>query len=264
MKTKYYLNLLVYPALQILFLALAMYFVKTNWMLALIMVVLSAIFMSFSLHITYHHHVHFKPKSARLQRLLDFVITAILGLPFHFYQFQHLNHHTYNNEVEDVTSTYQRIGESTRPRGFFAYNFLWFLNLGNLKNHISKAIQDGYFSESDSRKMRQESWVNLIVIVGLLLIGWQYALLFGIVFYLGWSMIALQNYGQHLPTSKHQIAFSYYGDFYNSIFMNNGLHYEHHLFPGQNYWELKPTPEPDRTNKWFHLIDGIRYIFSKS
>ncbi len=111
--------------------------------------------------------------------------------------------------------------------------------------------------------MRKEGFVNLAFIVGLFYMDWRYAVLFGIMFYLGWSMIALHNYGQHLPTEKHQIAYSYYGKYYNWLFMNNGLHYEHHIHPGARYWDLKVDRQPERTNKQSHLLDGFRFALGR-
>ena len=127
-----------------------------------------------------------------------------------------------------------------------------------------QAEKDGYFTQEDNQKMRRESLINLLVFVALFMIDWRYGLVFGTMFYLGWSLIALHNYGQHLPTKKHFVAYSYYGGLYNFLFMNNGLHYEHHIYPGQNYWELQEEKESAGLNKWIHLFDGIRYIFVKS
>ncbi len=259
MNVGYKLNLLVYPVLQIFFFAGAMFFGTAHWVVLILFVFMAAIFMSLSLHISFHHHVHHQPKNKLLKRLIDFIITINLGLPFHFYRLQHLNHHKYNNEVGDMTSTYEEVDNITNPKPFFKYVFLWFLNPEKLQTHIRNAIVEGYFSEMDHRKMIQESFINLLVLIVLFYFYWVYALLYGVMFYLGWSFIALHNYGQHLPTEKHQMAFSYYGKLYNRLFMNNGLHYEHHIYPQVGYWDLKVEKDIMRTNKYPHPVDGILF-----
>ncbi len=263
MKIYYHLNLLLYPALQVSCFVLAAYFVKTNLLYTGLFIFLAAFFMSFSLHISYHHHVHFKPQSKTLNRLVDFLISLVLGLPFHFYKLQHLNHHKYNNEVEDMTSTYIIKDDKTVAKAFIPYVFFWFLNIGGFKKQKEKAIKDRYFTPKDHKKMIAEGLLNILFIMVLFYINWTYGILFGVMFYLGWSMIALHNYGQHLPGKQHQIAYSYYGKFYNRIFMNNGLHYEHHIYPGLEYWDLKEDALPERTNKKSHLLDGFRFAFSR-
>lgn len=260
---KYKINLLVYPFLQAFFLILSLYFVKTNMMYAGVSIILAALFMSFSLHITYHHHVHHKPKAKGLNYGLDYIISMLLGMPFHFYKLQHLNHHKHNNEIGDMTSTYQKSGNEVKAKPFFSYVLFWFLNTGDFNAYKEQAIIDGYFTKKDNSKMAIEGGFNLVVISSLFIMDWRYGILFGVMFYLGWSMIALHNYGQHLPTKQHQVAYSYYGKLYNFFFMNNGLHYEHHLYPQLSYWELKKDSQPERTNKWSHLLDGIRFIFKK-
>ena len=260
---KYKINLLVYPFLQAFFLVMACYLVKTNVVYAGVAIFLAALFMSFSLHISYHHHVHHKPKIKGLNYGLNYIISILLGLPFHFYKLQHLNHHKYNNEIGDMTSTYTEVGDEVKAKPFLGYVLFWFLNTGNLKAYKKQAITDDYFTESDNKKMGIEGGLNLVVIASLFMLDWRYGILFGVMFYFGWSMIALHNYGQHLPTQQHQIAYSYYGKLYNFLFMNNGLHYEHHLYPQLSYWDLKKDKAPERTNKWSHLLDGIRFFFQK-
>ena len=259
---KYKLNLLLYPFGQAFFLVLACYFVKTNILYAGISAGVAAFFMSFSLHISYHHHVHHKSQTQWFDLSLDYVASMLLGLPFHFYKLQHLNHHKYNNEIGDMTSTYEEKDKEVKAKSLLPYILLWFLNTGDFNKYKTQATTDGYFSAQDDKKMKREGLLNLLVISGLFYLDWRYAILFGLMFYLGWSMIALHNYSQHLPTQKHQIAFSYYGKWYNWLFMNNGLHYEHHQYPQLPYWDLKTDKATERTNKWSHIWDGIRYFFT--
>ncbi|HFB99405.1 MAG TPA: hypothetical protein ENJ53_01240, partial [Phaeodactylibacter sp.] len=234
----YKINLFIYPFLQIFCFAMAWYFVKTSWLFSAGFIFLAALSMSFSLHITYHHHVHHSTGWRWLDRFFDFLITLFLGLPFHFYKLQHINHHQFDNKLGDITSTYIQKNGQRVARKIIPYIFLWILDGWRIEKYKQQAMANGYFSVAENRKMKMEVVLNLIFIIGLFYWDWRAGCLFGAMFYLGWSMIALHNYGQHLPTPKHQIAFSYYGKLYNAIFMNNGLHYEHHLRPSLSYWDL--------------------------
>lgn len=227
------------------------------------MIVLAAIMLSFSLHITYHYHVHHKPENKALDRFIDYMITGLLGISFQNYQIQHFMHHKYDNKKGDITSTFVFEGETKKPIPLYSYTFFWFLGLRKYRPFLKKAKIDGFLNPRVANKMNYEHVLNFLVIVILFVIDWKYGVLFGIMIYVGWFFIALHNYGQHLPEDK-EIAkgYSYYGKWYNLLFMNNGLHYEHHDKPMIHYWDLKDTGKKETRTKFFHLWEPIRFVFT--
>lgn len=254
-KTAYTIKLLSYPILQLVSLLLSFYMLDRNMLLAMVFLFLAIVFMNFSLHISYHFHVHHKSKNKFLNRLKDFYATIHLGMPFHLYQMQHLNHHLYNNEIGDFTSTYMQIGDAVQAKPLWRYVLLFWVSDGR-KNQFKIAKNQGYLSQPDRLKIRWEGIFNLIILGLICYWDWHYTIVFGIMIYFGWSLIALHNYGQHLPVEKQGIlGFSYYGKIYNWLFLNNGLHYEHHRQPATHYWDLKNIKNKAGHNDHIHLID---------
>ena len=58
-------------------------------------------------------------------------------------------------------------------------------------------------------------------------------LLYVSLIYLGWALISLHNFGQHLPRDYGTLyrTTSFQAPWYNRAFFNNGLHFEHHRRP---------------------------------
>ena len=204
----------------------------------IILILISALFLSFSLHVTVHHFVHFKPKNKRLARLGELFFTTILGLPYHLYEFQHYNHHRYHNQLEDFTTTWQLKNGKTRPKSFFKYSFLWFLSAKG-KENIQTALKDGDTSPKKLKKLKIEIVLLLLLYISLAFLSPTGLLVYFINFYLGWCFCAIINYGQHLPIKYGSTkAYSYNGRIYNFLTFNNGLHFEHHSDPGKKPNEL--------------------------
>jgi fatty acid desaturase len=125
---------------------------------------------------------------------------------------------------------------------------------------LKDAAQEGYFKQSHRDKMRHEAVAILAVVILLASLDWRYVTLYYGVFYLGWSLINMHNYGQHLPRERQlELGNSFYGRLYNRVFVNNGLHYEHHKEPNIPYWELAELPSENTRNAWPHTVDGIRF-----
>jgi len=229
----------IFPLLQISFFIGAISIYKENLILALVLWLVSTLFMNFSLHIVVHHYVHFRFKSKWIDRVFELFYTLIICMPFNFYRMQHFNHHRYNNLIGDFTSTWKQEKEGIVPSKYFNYSFLWFLG-GSVKKWIIQAKSDGDLSEERQTKMKNE-FVFLMLFYGLILYVYPViALAYGGLFYFGLSLIATTNYGQHLPLVYGQtVGHSYYNKFYNWLFFNNGLHHEHHSHPNLDYPELK-------------------------
>lgn len=262
----YKLQLSIYPLLQGLFMVLSFNSVVRGKIgYTLIFIFITSIMMAYALHISYHHHVHHRPKNQTLARIMDIIISILIGSPFHNYQIQHWIHHKYDNGLKDLTTTYALKNGKKVAKPFFKYIFLWFLNLKPRNQFKSIAEKEGFYNESIDKKIKFERLVNLLFFVMLLVINYRFALLFIIMIYAGWSFISLINYGQHLPeTVKEHKGYSYYKKWYNQLFINNGLHYEHHKKPSLIYWDLEKKEQEAGKNIWPQIIDGVRFIFKKN
>lgn len=234
------LGLHIFPLIQISCFVLAILMLEQNWLWSILLIFLAAIFLNFTLHITIHHYVHFKFKNKVLDTFFSFLYSAILVLPYNFYRMQHLNHHRFDNRIGDLTSTWKVVDQKIVAKNFMGYSFFWFIN-GASANGIKSSIENGDLTQSEFTKIKLQFLFILAIYTLLILLNPLAALAYGILFYLGWSMIAITNYGQHLPIKYDQpIAYSYSNKFYNALFFNNGLHLEHHEKPWLNYDELKP------------------------
>lgn len=258
----YRINLITYPVVQVLTFYLAChYLVHNELLLASALIFVCGLFLSFSLHISFHYHVHHKPNNLLFRRILDLLISVLLGFPFHFYQIQHFIHHKYDNGIEDFTSTYKMENGLLVPKSILSYSLLWFTQINRRSKFSEKATSLGFLNKKIRRKIAGESLFTLFCLVCLFTIKPFYVIAYIVMIYLGWVFIALHNYGQHLPDSQlSKIGYSYYGKFYNYLFLNNGLHYEHHDKPGIKYWDLKEDKNNAGLNKWIHLFDPFRKL----
>lgn len=248
----YKLALHIFPILQTFCFITALFLQESHFTYSLLLLFCTALFLNFSLHITIHHFVHFTPKNKVIRVLLELIYSILLALPYSFYRMQHFNHHRYNNKIGDFTSTWEKKKDIIYAKPFFKYTFLWFLN-GSMKALFHKAISDGDLNTREKTKIRVQFLLILAMCFILIILNPLYALAYVLMFYIGWSLIALTNYGQHLPVEYDSTpAYSYHNSFYNSIFFNNGLHLEHHLEPHLNYPDLKPMKQSKIA--WPHLI----------
>ncbi len=235
-----------------------------NPYLALILVIVSALALSFSLHITYHYHVHFKTKTKALDRFIDFLYSILTGLPFHFYYLLHINHHVYNNEIGDFTSTITRNDGNIQNKNIFTYGLFWFKASRKPREMMQSGINEKYFSEELRKKTKYELLVIILFEILIGIYSWKLLLMYFALIYFGWMFISFHNYGQHLPIKQGiDIGNSYYNAFYNYIFVNNGLHYEHHKYPETPYWELANEKDENLNNKLPHLFDGFRFLLNQ-
>lgn len=237
------ISLYLIPALEVVFLTAAISVFPSQPLSAIVLVVLAAFAMCFALHMSYHEVAH-RSGNWRAWRQLGtgLLLTPLLGVAFHGYRISHWNHHRYNNGLEDFTSTWKNENGQPTPRNLFLYCISWPEVFTYAPLLIKKAINDGDAGHRDLWWCRAET---------LLLIGWLVFLywlsptalyLYLALIYIGWSLISLHNFGQHLPTNYESPlrTTSYTAAWYNRIFFNNGLHYEHHRRPGVPIAKLQP------------------------
>lgn len=229
----------IFPLLEMSFLLMSFYLFQTHLFLSVCFVLVAALFLNFSLHITVHHYVHFKVKNQFIDRFVVYTYSIFLGLPYSLYRAQHFNHHRYNNSLDDVTSTWTLKKGKTIPKNFIGYSFFWFVRKPDIL-FTNELIADGKLDATIKIKILLESGLIGATYTMLIWINPFFALYYLALTYVGWTLIAITNYGQHLPleygTPK---AFTYKNKIYNFFFFNNGLHYEHHENPTLNYPELE-------------------------
>jgi fatty acid desaturase len=250
-------RLLIFPFLQVVIFAGACAVMPSSYVLAGLLVLLASLFMNFSLHITYHYHVHFKRKSKGANRVIDLAITSLLGVPFHYYQMLHWNHHKYDNALGDFTSTWKQVDGVPVPKNFLFYGLLWPLN-GNVRGRrqFEIARREGYLKPRHGRAMGQEMLLVAGIYGALLYLSIPIASAYLGMVYAGWALIAMHNYGQHLPEVYGETkGNSYYNAIYNRLTLQNGLHYEHHHRPSVKYWDLTGPPRSEIAHP--HLVEGF-------
>lgn len=229
----------IYLLIEVLAFIAAIMLFPDHFVWSIILLLLSALFLNFSLHITVHHFLHFTPKNRIAKTTLELLYSVILVLPYNFYRLQHFNHHRHNNLIGDFTSTWKKKGDTIVSKSFFSYSFLWLFTIPTGQLSV-KGLQHGDIEKSHLLKMKRELALIVIVFTMLLWLSPIACLAYTILFYLGWSFVAMTNYGQHLPISYNDtLAYTYPKKWYNTLFFNNGLHYEHHENPGLDYPKLE-------------------------
>lgn len=258
------LHIWFFPLAELTFFLLALYFVNEHFWLSVLFLFTAASFMAFTLHISAHYQVHHPSKRKGINTIRELFYTLILSMPFHFYRFQHIYHHIYDNEYGDMTSTWNFHDGNRTPASFFVYCFLWPVTKKRQKEFTSQWEKDGKVIPFPKPLIKREAILILSLLVVLGLLNIWYGLFYLALFYLGWTFIAIVNYGQHLPLEgeKNAIGFSYIKLWYNKLLINNGLHFEHHKDPRIPYWELSASKKSPK-NIWPQLIDGFRMLVKK-
>lgn len=228
------LPLYLLPAAQAaLFVAAVNVFPDTP-LLALVLLLLAALALCLSLHMSYHEAAHRSSNWPQWRRFFTgLLLTPLLGMSFHGYRLSHWNHHRYNNGLRDFTSTWTRRDGVPRPKNLVWYCLSWPRVFFETPNQFKTALAEG---DADIRILIWSTAETLLQLTLLVLIG-SYSmaalLLYVNLIYVGWALISLHNYGQHPPDEYdnwYRTA-SYRADWYNRLLFNNGLHYEHHVAP---------------------------------
>ncbi len=262
---KFQLHLLLFPILELVNIILAFFnWQSTNYYASIIFVLIAAVFMNFSLHISFHYKVHHPSQNKWIEMFNGFVITALLGLPYRYYQFTHWNHHKHNNSINDFSTTWANQNDTFKRRNFWLYTiFWWYSPKFTLFKQFEIGTKEGYYTRQTQRFFVLELISNSFLLVYLIFYNWQLIIIYYLIIYIGWSFIAAHNYGQHLPVEyMGRKGYSYLNSVYNILFLNNGLHEEHHEKPGLNYWELK-SMNISNSQKYPPLIDPILFKTKK-
>jgi predicted RND superfamily exporter protein/fatty acid desaturase len=241
-KFKFTMHLLVFPALQLLvMLGLMIWPLSTIGSIALVF--LAAFLLNWNLHVSVHHLVHHPPKNLVIRYLCYLISSLMLGLPFHYYQLIHRNHHAHNNEQGDFTSTWSIQNGQLVPRPFWTYVLFWWLPQVSIGTQLKAARSAGWLSPKGWRLLGLEL-LAIFLFYGLLFLcfGWK-VLLYALLVYLGWVLISAQNYGQHLPKDVQIQTTSVHKKWYNWLTLNNGLHHEHHQKPQLTYDRLEKNQQ---------------------
>jgi fatty acid desaturase len=252
------LNILLYPLIELLCLAgMSFYAInKSAWYFVFIF--LAAFALNFALHISFHYLVHFPAKNKVLNRFLEIIVSLLSGIPFNYYRMNHWNHHRYDNSIEDFTTTWQKVNGIYKPKNIFKYSLLWFRSSDfGVREQQTKAQNDGYFTGVHKKRQQIETLILLALHICLFILDWKIAVGYLSVIYIGWVLIALHNYGQHIPDDYGRSkAISYYNSIYNLLSMNNGFHEEHHHEPQKPYWKLTQG-EGKASGQLPHLLQGF-------
>jgi fatty acid desaturase len=206
------------------------------WSLALLLA--AALALCFSVHVSAHEAVH-HPELLRFP-MAGRLITLVLGVPFEGYRWHHANHHRWNNRLEDYSTTWRATGRAVRPWPLWSYVLGWPRQLVRSGLGMRAAAAAGQVPRARQRAIRREQWTLLALMFALGVAAPAVALRYVALVYLGWALVALQNYGQHPPrTYGEDVPASYYAAYYNRLLFRNGLHAEHHDRPQVPWYGLE-------------------------
>jgi len=237
-------RLLVFPAVQMALFGFSLYLLDGHVGLAGLVLLASTLAMSFTLHISIHEEVHqsffLKPIAIAAHGLASLLI----GVPFAGYKWHHWNHHRYNNAIEDYSSTWTESPSGLSPSQRFSYALSWPMTLARAQKKMDVEIAAGEVPDTIMSGVSKQKLLPPLLVVALsLLISPLAGLLYIAHIYLGWVMISLHNYNQHPPiTGQQTVSTSFDNKLYNSLFYNNGLHFEHHAQPATPHSSLTPVP----------------------
>jgi fatty acid desaturase len=176
-------------------------------------------------------------ESSRLNRLFSLFNTMNMGLPQIIYKYHHLNHHRYNNSLEDPSSTFL-YGKNNQQEYWIWYSALSFFRDGTQKAW-KIAVEKG-----ESNILYSELAMALAFWSFFCLVSWKFFVFAYIPFYLcQWFLAHVENYYEHFkasnPTSRYANSVSFYPRWYNLFMFNEGYHQEHHISP-QEHWTKRP------------------------
>lgn len=200
------------------------------------LVVMAAMTMSWSVHISFHEAVHRCGPGWR-GVLAGIMATPIMGLPLDGYRLHHRNHHLYNNEESDVSCTWVRDAGGVRPRNRWWYAVSWPTGLMRSMIWARGEALAGRVEPWIHSRLRMQQALLVVVLVVLACFTWWWLALYLMYVWLGWTFISLHNYGQHPPFPGGIV--SIHLRWYNWLMHRNGLHVEHHASPQAPIAELQ-------------------------
>ena len=184
-------------------------------------------------------------RASWLNNLFSVVNSVALGLPQTLYKYHHLNHHQFNNDVqdpathttEDRSSTFRHSGPAGQEEHILLYSLL-----GPFRTEL------GVLYATARNKQRTalvwaESAAMLAFAAFLVSMNWIYFLEFVVpVWFLGQAAALAENYLEHhyaRPGNRLTDSVSCYGRLYNLLWFNNGYHQEHHYRPTVHWTKVK-------------------------
>lgn len=235
------LHLLLFPLVEAIGFHLALN--SPHWWGKLTWLLIAGLGLNFGVHVTFHEFVHLSGnRDSFVIRSLSYLMTFFCGIPFDGYRWHHYTHHRFNNGVQDYSCTwYQTENGKLKPRNCWAYSFGWPSQLLKGRADLIKQLKLSAAPRWIQQRIQREKRFLGLVYLTLFFLNWHLAVFYLALTYLGWFLVTLHNYGQHLPLTKEgAYATSYQSKWYNVLFCNNGIHYEHHADPGIIWHELKP------------------------
>jgi len=227
--------MLVFPLLQLGALVLACVAIPDHPWLAAGLVALAALALNFSVHVCFHEWIH-RGSAGELESL---AFTLILGSPFDGYRLHHNNHHAHENGPLDYSSTWKFASGTRTPRSVVGYALGWPAQLVRAARDLASEQPSIEVDPAVRARARRQKRVLATALLVLAVWSWQRLLVYLATVYLGWAVVAVQNFGQHPPIDGEPIT-SFRSRLYNLVFFNNGLHYEHHAQPGKTWDQLQP------------------------
>lgn len=184
-----------------------------------------------------HNHRHCPSfVSARLNRMMNVILSLCMGAPSGRLHYIHtFNHHKYYKDDRDLS----RFTLNARGRGFFRLVSYLFLASWNMQVHMRTAK----VPEALDKEIKWEKFFLYLFSAIALLINWK-AFLFLIVpsWLLGLMLLLAGNLADHDHCelgSEFNHSRHFLNGIENWIFFNNGYHGIHHLYPNA-HWSLLP------------------------
>lgn len=260
------IRLSIFPAAQITAFTAAVVLLPTQAGWATLCLLVAAISMSLSLHVTVHEEVHQPACQSRvLTYPLHGLMTLLIGAPFAGYKWHHWNHHRHNNGLLDFSSTWRDTPDGPIARHLIEYSLLWPATLARAQARVRVEIENGDVPEEILSSI---AWQKFLPLIFAVLLGVFVSPLSGVFYlllvYLGWAFISAHNYSQHPPLEgRLTLSTSCDWTIYNALFYNNGLHYEHHRRPGVPHPDLHPEREAPRVTMPHMCPSRVRFVEGK-
>lgn len=216
----------------------------------------AALSLCLALHVTYHEWMHQGHPGGVPG---EFVLSALLGMPFDGYRWHHLNHHKHENSLEDFSTTWRAGAHGPEPQGWLGYSLGWPRQLVRSGADLRARGAAGTLPPGLGEKVLRQKRFLQLMFLAMLVVSWRGALAWMATMYAGWALISVHNYGQHPPVAYGTgIATSYRGAVYNRVFCANGLHHEHHRDPALSWDRLVPLDGAPVVTRPHLLLPEVR------
>jgi fatty acid desaturase len=255
------LPLTLFPVIQMTLFGFSCFLVKFHLAWATVCVVASGIVLNFTIHVWVHECLHLSDRHP-FSGWANLLISSVSGLTFDGYRFHHHNHHSHNNGTGDFSRTWRMTDEGPAPCNLWRYVLSWPIQAIRTSRALKSISPTSIHIQQLRKRIRGEFCAILGLILCLGCYSWKFAALYAVMIYIGWALVSLHNYGQHPPMEAESTP-SYKSRWYNCLFFNNGLHYEHHADPSKPWYELRNAPCAPQIHEPYlisplrsHLKDG--------